>query len=206
MHPSSMENMRYFVDKYLDKSKNCRILDIGSQVVEGEGGGSYKTLFFNELGKWSYVGADMVSGDNVDVVLEKVYNWKELKSNSFDCIICGQALEHIEFFWLTILEIRRVLKHGGICCIIAPSSGAEHKYPVDCYRFYPDGMKAIARFACLTVKEAYAQWDPEKYPSMDQEWKDCVLIAQKPEKNLFLDIKSCLKGKLIKLATSGASR
>ena len=34
-------------------------------------------------------------------------------------------------------NIERVLKPSALCCIIAPSSGPEHKHPVDCLAFIP---------------------------------------------------------------------
>jgi hypothetical protein len=34
-------------------------------------------------------------------------------------VVSGQAFEHIEFIWLTILEIARVLKTNGLAVIIA---------------------------------------------------------------------------------------
>jgi SAM-dependent methyltransferase len=107
------------------------------------------------------------------------YDWNEISSESFDAVVCGQMFEHAEYFWLTILEIRRVLKPNGLCCVIAPSGGAEHRFPTDCYRFYPDGMRAVARYAGLEVLEVYAQWNSALYPEMDPEWRDCVLIAKK---------------------------
>ncbi len=179
MHTSSLENMKYFVDRYLSGMRSCRILDLGSQVVEGESSGSYRQLF--ERDGWVYEGADIVPGINVDIVLRSPYRWKEIGSKTYDCVACGQMFEHDEFFWLTMLEIYRILKPGGLCCIIAPSGGMEHRYPVDCYRYYPDGLKAAARYAGFDVLEAYAQWNPELYPEMDSMWRDCVLVARRPE-------------------------
>lgn len=175
MHKSSYLNMQRFVDKYLKSRKNefIAIADIGSQDVNG----SYKPLF--DYPSWTYLGVDMALGSNVDVVLENVYSWTELDSQSFDVVVSGQAFEHIEFFWITMLEIRRVMKPGGLCCLIAPSGGKEHRYPVDCWRFYPDGMRALAKYAVLDVLEVYAQWDKKEYPDLDPNWKDCVLIARR---------------------------
>jgi SAM-dependent methyltransferase len=171
--------MRRFVEKYLDRNDSCRILDVGSQEVPGEVNGSYRQLFSNGENRWKYTGADMVKRRNVNIVLKNPYDWKEIPSRSFDAVVCGQMFEHAEYFWLTILEIRRVLKPNGLCCVIAPSGGAEHRFPMDCYRFYPDGMCATARFAGLEVLETYAHWNRELYPEMDPEWRDCVLIARK---------------------------
>ena len=150
MHLSSLDKMKSFRDKYLKgkESEKLRILDLGSQDVNG----TYKSIF--DEPNWTYVGVDTAPGKNVDIVLTNPYYWRELKNAHVDIMISGQAFEHIEFFWLTILEISRVLKPDGICCIIAPSSGPEHSYPVDCWRFYPDGLASIARFGSLDVIEA----------------------------------------------------
>lgn len=175
MHIGSLAKMKYFVKKYLERysDRKLRILDIGSQDVNG----SYKQFFVKE--NWQYVGCDMVEGNNVDIILKDVYNWKEFDTNSFDVIITGQTFEHIEYPWLTILEIARVLKPGGLCCIIAPAAGPEHKYPVDCWRIYPDGFKALAQYASLEVIEAFTEWNGA-YPDKSEIWKDSVLIATKP--------------------------
>lgn len=175
MHLSSYNNMQRFVSRYLGplEEKALTIADIGSQDVNG----SYKPLFQHP--SWRYIGVDMIAGANVDVVLRHSYQWAELETNHFDVVVSGQALEHIEYFWLAMLEIHRILKPGGLCCLIAPSGGPEHRYPVDCWRFYPDGFRALARYADLEELEVYAQWDSNLYPDHDPRWMDCVLIAKK---------------------------
>lgn len=179
MHTSSMDKMKAFRDKYLEAKKNNHIviLDIGAQEVHVNG--SYKPLFSDQK-NWKYQGADMVPGNNVDIVLTDPYDWSQIKSNSVDVVISGQAFEHIEYFWITMLEIARVLKPGGLCCIVAPSSGYEHRYPVDCWRFYPDGFSALAKYAKLDVLESYTQWeDSPLYDEHTNCWHDSALIAQK---------------------------
>ena len=189
MHQSSLDKMRSFSEKYLYpfQSQNLRILDLGSQNI----GGSYRSIFSNP--NWKYIGADLIEGDNVDLVLKDPYKWSEIDCSEFDIVISGQAFEHIEFFWLTIGEISRILKPGGFCCIIAPSSGHEHRYPVDCWRFYPDGFSALARYGNLDVIESTTSWNEDNYTDGSNEWKDTILIAQKPlqvgENNVTTDLK-----------------
>jgi len=112
--------------------------------------------------------------------LKSAFSWKDVKTDSVDVLISGQAFEHIEFFWVTMIEIARVLKPGGLCCIIAPSSGFEHRYPVDCWRFYSDGFSALARFARLKALEVLSgnKKGPKDNDAEDR-WRDTVLIAQK---------------------------
>jgi hypothetical protein len=168
--------MARFRDRYLDDrvAQPLHILDVGSLNVNG----SYRELFAKP--GWTYVGLDMAAGDNVDIVLSTPYVWREVASESADVVVSGQAFEHIRFFWITALEIARVLKRGGLCCILAPSSGPEHRYPVDCWRFYPDGLAALADFAGLETLEAVTQWDDLGDPISDA-WHDSMLVCRKPQ-------------------------
>lgn len=202
MHTSSLLNMKYFAEKYMDSKKHYKILDIGSQEVDGDENGSYRHLFQNP--NWEYIGADVVKGKNVDIVLQTPYEWKNIKSKSFDCVVCGQMLEHDEFFWLTMLEIKRIMKPNGICCLIAPSGGPEHRYPVDCYRYYPDGLRAVARYAGLETLEAYAQWNAELYPEMDPDWRDCVLICRCPKETAIENMKFALRHWMLNVSSRSA--
>ncbi|MDE7292828.1 MAG: class I SAM-dependent methyltransferase [Oscillospiraceae bacterium] len=193
MHESSYRIMTGFVNKYIATKKECTVLDIGSQLIDGQQGlGSYKNLFTDMPGV-SYKGLDMVEGLNVDVVLQSPYNWSNVQANLADFVISGQMLEHVEFPWLTFIEINRVLKPGGVCCIIAPSSGIMHNFPLDCYRYYPDGMAALAAYASLEIIECYAEWEADKYPGRDPEWRDCVVIARKRPNTLVRRVKNTIK-------------
>jgi len=196
VHKSSFDKMLTFRNKYLaDKeNKSLVIMDLGSQDVNG----SYKPCFDRE--NWRYLGLDMAPGKNVDLVLENPYHWKEIKSNSVDVLISGQAFEHIEYFWVTILEMARILKTGGIICIIAPSGGFEHKYPLDCWRFYPDGFKALAGYAKLEVLEAVTQWEEDPvYRDDSNFWHDSVLICKKPAFSFRQKIKNFFRYHLSRL-------
>ena len=188
MHQSSIEKMTAFRDRYLFAKINepLRILDLGSQDVNG----SYRPLFLNPL--WNYVGLDMAAGNNVDIVLRTPYVWSEVTSGSADVVISGQAFEHIQYFWITMLEIARVLKPGGICCVLAPSSGPEHRYPMDCWRFYPDGMVSLAHFAQMEVIEAVTQWQDLGCADSDC-WHDTLLVCRKPDNGVWWNMKSSLK-------------
>jgi len=191
MHESSMDKMRQFREAHLhEKEKTTlNILDLGSLDVVGNY--TYREIF--NCPDWSYTGVDMAAGKNVDIVLKNPYSWKELKSNSVDVFVSGQAFEHVEYIWILMLEVSRVLKPGGICCIIAPAGGFEHRYPVDCWRFYPDGMNALAKFSRLTTVESYTQWEPEGYYKDNSDvWQDSVLVCRKPKTSTWASIKNHL--------------
>lgn len=168
------------------------ILDLGSEDING----SYRPIFDDPA--WIYKGVDLAPGNNVDIVLNDPYRWKAVRSASIDIAISGQAFEHIEFFWLTMLEIARALKPGGLACIIAPSAGPEHRHPVDCWRFYTDGMRGLAKFARLDLVEAATEWAAQGYEDDSHIWRDSILIARKPHTGIAGRIKSYLISVLLR--------
>ena len=168
-----MLKMEYFKETYLNPNDNLKILDVGS--FDKTGDYNYG-MVLNEK-NWTYHGLDLKEGNNVDIIVENPYDWQEIESESYDVVITGQALEHIEFFWLTLEQMNRVLKPGGFCCIIVPSAGPVHRNPYDCYRFQDDGVKALAEYIKLRVIE-YGTTDA----SNSNPWFDSYVIARKPDK------------------------
>ena len=198
MHQSSYEKMRDFRQRYLEplEGVSLRILDLGSADVNG----SYRPLF--EGHGWDYRGLDLSPAKNVDMVLEDPYRWTPVASDSVDVCVSGQALEHIPYFWLIALEIERVLKPGGLCCLIAPSGGYEHRYPVDCWRFYPDGFETLARFAQLDIEEVYTDWTPGTYTDDSALWKDSVLVGRKPHRGRLKRWRNSVRAALLRKLTT----
>lgn len=191
MHQTSYDNMKSFKEKFLQgkRDEELLIFDIGSCDING----SYRPIFNEPL--WEYVGVDTAIGKNVDLVIKDLYSWNQIITGSADVVISGQAFEHMEYPFLAILEIERILKPGGLCCIIAPSGGPDHKYPIDCWRFHPDGFISLARLARMDVLEVYAQW--EKAEKNDSVWQDCVLIARKSRYGRIKKLKRRLAGAML---------
>jgi SAM-dependent methyltransferase len=179
MHLSSLIHMTRFRDAYLSEAtaRPRRVLDLGSTEM----GACYRPIFEDRT-RFDYVGVDLAPGPNVNVVLNDAYAWREIETGSVDVLISGQVLEHVQFFWITALEVARVLRPGGLACIIAPSAGPEHRYPVDCWRFYPDGMRAFAQFARLDCLSVHTDWAKHEDPGSDL-WHDTVLVARKPTRS-----------------------
>lgn len=172
MHKSSLEHVGHLTERYLANGSAPHVIDIGSYDVNG----SYKP-FFDKPG-WRYTGVDLAAGPNVDVVLQSPYRLP-FDSFSVDVIVSGQAFEHVEFFWLTWLEMARVLKPGGLIFLIAPSRGPEHRFPQDCWRFYPDAYRALARYAGMELLEVGTDWEPHADPD-SAPWGDTVGVFRQP--------------------------
>ncbi len=180
MHKSSMLRMKCFVDHYCKVRENeerKKVLDIGSYDFNG----TYRMLFPEDL--YDYIGLDMEKGPNVDIVPDDPYEWKNIDNESFDYIISGQAFEHIEYPWLTMQQIYDKLKPEGIACIIAPNGLSEHRYPVDCWRFYSDGMISLAKWCGFEVIEVSVGGVPNYLASIDFDdiWNDVCLVVCKSE-------------------------
>ena len=171
MHKNSYSKMQWFKNTYLNKNQNLNILDVGS--LDQIGDYNYRSIF-NEP-NWTYTGLDTKAGNNVDIIITDIYNWFEIEDNSYDVIISGQLFEHLEFFWLTMSQIERVLKPGGKVCIIVPSAGHKHGGDrLNCYRFHEDGLKAMAKYVDLEIIHVSVDNRPEAKP-----WLDACLIASK---------------------------
>jgi SAM-dependent methyltransferase len=168
MHESAMQNGRDFFAtyaKYFDKVASPRIVDVGAYDVNG----SLREVCPSEF---NYIGVDFAAGKGVDVVLEDPY-LLPFNDNSVDIVVSSSCFEHAEFFWLSFLEIVRVLKPSGIVYINAPSGGSFHRYPVDCWRFYPDSGKALEGWARRNGVNALLL---ESFTQVGGDWHDYVAV------------------------------
>ena len=173
MHPTAMRNCKSFFDTYASSFGNGgKIIEIGSQDVNGSLRQVAPPIF-------EYIGADFVSGKGVDIVLDDPYVLP-FESNSADIILSSSCFEHSEMFWLVFLEIMRVLKPKGLFYLNVPSNGLVHRYPVDCWRFYPDSGRALLAWAKRSSINAAML---ESYTSAQQEgiWNDFVAVFLKDQ-------------------------
>jgi SAM-dependent methyltransferase len=148
MHPSSLVEMKKFVTE-LDPSLPLKIGDVGGMDVNG----TYRPLF--DRNPWTYSGLDTGPGPNVDLVLDGEYEWKNVQDEMFDVVISGQTLEHVRHPWLFVGSLFRIVKRGGIVCVIAPYLWNYHEHPIDCWRVFPDGMKALLEWAGFEKVRTY---------------------------------------------------
>lgn len=112
------------------------LLDVGSFNVNG----TFRPLVEGQ--SWQYTGLDVTAGPNVDVVADDPFSFP-FPNNHFDVVISGSTMEHVTAFWRWIPELVRVLKPGGFLAIHTHWQFPEHRYPVDCWRVMPDGMRFL---------------------------------------------------------------
>jgi SAM-dependent methyltransferase len=162
MHDTAMSFGKTFFDTYLAKAQGLTILDIGSLDVNG-------ALRSVAPAGNTFIGVDFAEGKGVDRVITDPYHLP-FEDNSVDACVSSSCFEHSEFFWLVFNDILRILKPSGLLYINVPSNGHFHRYPVDCWRFYPDSGRAlqnwgrrsgfnVAMLESFTGRQASAIWN-----------------------------------------------
>jgi SAM-dependent methyltransferase len=174
VHESSFEKFRAFRNAYLDGSE--RVLEVGSRT-----GSPTLTLRELFLPPFQYVGLDIEPGKNVDIVVADPYQWSELATESFDVVISNQTFEHIAYPWITMAEMARVATPGGLVAVQTPSEGHLHRYPLDCWRFYPDAWRALCTYVGLDLVERYRERWSWRKTIPGPYWRDSQMIARKPK-------------------------
>jgi hypothetical protein len=168
MHATSLENMEYFVTKWISslavQSRKLRVLDVGGADYNG----SYRNLFPENL--FSFTACDLTDFGNVDVVMTSEYEIP-FDNEEFDLVISGQTFEHCPKFYELFLEMKRVCNQSGLLFIIAPSSGGEHKFPTDCYRFLPGAFEFLANENKIELIDIFCD--------AREPWKDLVGVFAK---------------------------
>jgi SAM-dependent methyltransferase len=117
---------------------------------------------------------------NVDPVIDHIrmlnmMSWDaaaQFEDESVDIVITGQMFEHCEFFWLTIQDMARIIRPGGYVLASTPTAGPVHRYPVDCWRFYPDAYAALSKWAKLELVDSWQDTAAK--------WYDQVGMMKKP--------------------------
>lgn len=145
------ELIKDFYSKYNPSGKN--VLEVGSLDVNG----NIKDLLLERYS--NYIGIDMRDGANVDMVVDGHDIKKHFKKESFDLVICIDTLEHDSKFWLTVENMRWVLKKGGWLILGAPSlKHPRHNHPYDYYRFFKSAFEVFLKGYkdVYTVEQTYS--------------------------------------------------
>jgi SAM-dependent methyltransferase len=94
--------------------------------------------------------------------------------DAYDVVIAANVLEHVRKIWVWIKEVARVVRPGGYVITVNPVSWPYHEVPFDCWRVYPEGMKALYDEAGLEV--VFSTWEsleapgrPRRIPGRSQE-------------------------------------
>ena len=184
MHDTAFESFIEFRDTYLSKfnsASQIKIIELGSYSVNF----NIKRTLSN---KFNYIGLDILDGPNVDKVLDNPYKLP-FKDSSVDVVVSISAFEHTDFFWLSYLEILRVLKPEGLFFLNAPSNSKYHRHPGDSWRFYPDSSISLAKWGNQNNYNPEVLEHYTNYVKNLDIWNDYVAITIKDKnyKNIYTD-------------------
>ena len=110
--------------------------EVSTLLALPELAGARRRVGINLEGPSAFGGFEIVGG-NANAM-------PEFADGSFDLVLCNAVLEHDPRFWLTLGEIRRVLRVGGIAMIGVPG--------------YVRGASIVAKIAGMAARVVRSAW------------------------------------------------
>ena len=91
-----------------------------------------------------------------------------IADGAYDVVLSGQVLEHVRKPWRWLPELARVCRAGGHVITISPVTWPYHEAPVDCWRIYPEGLRALHEEARLDVVDV--RWESLEKGALLPRW------------------------------------
>lgn len=128
----------------------------GMKVLEI--GGKGETIFFKTVNNpnivWHTLDINLENADNIfnenHIISNKEYEYP-FENDTYDIVVSGNVIEHVKKIWIWTKELNRIIKPNGFIITINPVSWPFHLAPIDCWRIYPDGAKALFEDAKFTI-------------------------------------------------------
>ncbi len=133
-HPPNLRLWHYqWLDTfYLYRRLRKMLPTLTGRVLDAGCGAAPYRNWFGEVSE--YVGLDVFSGPQVDVVVAPDEPWP-FSDEYFDVVLSSQVLEHVEHLEHTLAEMKRVIKKRGVMVLSTPFLYNEHGAPYDFQRF-----------------------------------------------------------------------
>jgi SAM-dependent methyltransferase len=141
VHQNSALLFRKYALEYF--SSGQQVLEIGPNTIPS----TYRRIVDDDSLAWDTL--DLHPRPNITYCGSE-YEFP-IEDGAYDFVLSGQVIEHVPRIWVWIREVARVCKEGGLVVTINPVSWPYHEAPVDCWRIYPEGMRALYEEAGLEV-------------------------------------------------------
>ncbi len=125
MQPVVYKRYKELITAFLENKKG-NVLEIGCPAAPKKA----LLSIFSDIGReFSCVGIDMLAGKAESIPHSLPYKIYQHNSNdmtdlfgdnTFDVVLCSSVLEHDQYFWNTLKEVRRVLKPSGLFFLGVP--------------------------------------------------------------------------------------
>lgn len=111
--------------------ENKYILEVGSRNINGS-----VRPYIMSLNPKTYIGIDIVGGQDVDIVMNADRILEIFGEKSVDVVITTEMMEHVQNWRTVIFNMKNVLKLEGILLVTTRSKGFhKHDFPHDYWRY-----------------------------------------------------------------------
>ena len=142
-----MHNNCVFVfTKHARRYVRGHVLEIGPEP----GGASTLRELSSNWSQWDT--ADIRSGADLTFPRCEPYDYPVL-NHTYDTVVSANVAEHVREPWTWMKELKRITRPGGHIIVVTPANWVYHPDPVDCWRFWPEGLKALFEWAGVVPVE-----------------------------------------------------
>lgn len=154
-------NSKLLFDKFARPlfCRGMRVLEIGPDTFPS----TFQKMIPIEEIKWDTL--DINDSSSLTYAGSKLYSFP-IQSDTYDIVLSGQVIEHVALIWQWMRELARVTKPKGLVITINPASWPYHEAPIDCWRIYPEGIKALCEHAGLSVEKTF--WGSLELPKFSR--------------------------------------
>lgn len=144
---------KYAVEHFAGPKK---VLEVGPDGFPS----TYQTMAGNPSLQWDTT--DMAKFDWITYPGAAEYSLP-IPDEQYDVVMSAQVIEHVRKPWVWMKELVRVCKVGGKVITINPVSWPYHEAPIDCWRAFPEGMKAL--YEDSNLKVLLCKWESLEVPN-----------------------------------------
>jgi SAM-dependent methyltransferase len=148
MHPNSRLLFEKYAKGYFQP--NMRILEIGPDGFPS----TYRSMVLDDSLVWDTL--DLYQHQQLIFTAASEYTFP-ISDNTYDLVLSGQVIEHVRKIWVWMKEVARVCKVGETVITISPVSWPYHDAPINCWRTFPEGIRALYEGASLYV--TLSKWE-----------------------------------------------
>jgi SAM-dependent methyltransferase len=146
---------RYYIRTVILEKINLNLKKFKGILLDiGCGKMPYREYILNNSPINKYIGLDIEQAINYDENVNADYTWDGFKmpfeDNSFESSFGTEVLEHCPYPKITLDEVNRVLKPGGIFFFTVPFLWNLHEIPHDEYRYTPFALERLLKESNFT--------------------------------------------------------
>jgi SAM-dependent methyltransferase len=141
MHPNTILLFQKYAREYF--RPGLRVLEVGPDHPS-----TLRGLVADASLRWETI--DLYPHPDLTYTASSEYSFP-VPDDTYDVVVATNVLEHVRKIWVWIKELSRVCRPGGHVITVNPVSWPYHEIPIDCWRAYPEGMKALYEEGGLDV-------------------------------------------------------